>query len=409
MELLSTLASLTDRTVGYPHQVCVREITAETQALDSIWERFLLNQFHDVLAGSAFDRVYADVIIINRALFAELHEMRSAADAVLFGSQKVTINSRHGVARTEVVPAPDNIVVLSTGTQTHGQCYIVYQTTPESHHLIARPIPIPDICRPASIHYSGDTLTVSSSTISITFDNGRITSLVDTLQDRQLIPEGRSSGLTLFDDRPHDYDAWEIESYGLDAPEELCFEDLQVLENGPLRTTLTSKVQVGERSSMMCNIVIDSLPASPHPRSRQMIRFDAKVHWHDHHQLLCFSLPLEIYSDYATYDSQFGVNKRPTHRNTSWDAAKFEVCGHSFADLSEYGYGVALINESKYGYGVRGNVMRLSLLRGPTEPDKEADMGEHEFSWAIYPHEGLYEQSDVADVAAAFNSPLRGE
>ena len=86
---------------------------------------------------------------------------------------------------------------------------------------------------------------------------------------------------------------------------------------------------------------------------------------------------------------------------------RFEVCAHKFADLSEFGYGVALINDCKYGHATDGNVMRLSLLRGPTSPDPECDMGTHRFSWAIYPHVGTFAQSDVADVAYAFNSPMR--
>lgn len=90
---------------------------------------------------------------------------------------------------------------------------------------------------------------------------------------------------------------------------------------------------------------------------------------------------------------------RPTHRNTSWDAAKFEVCGHRFADLSEYGYGVGIVNNSKYGYAVCGSVMRLSLLRSSTAPDSHQDQGKHEFSFAIVPHKGTFTESSLVEIA----------
>lgn len=130
----------------------------------------------------------------------------------------------------------------------------------------------------------------------------------------------------------------------------------------------------------------------------------------------------------ATYDVAFGTLQRATHRNTSWEVAKFEVCAHKFVDRTSlglsnvsdvnqlrhsaitvsdnFGYGCALLSESKYGYAVEGQTIRLSLLRAPTAPDPDADQGQHNFSFGIYPHEGTFAQSDVADVAYAFNTPM---
>ncbi|ORX38066.1 glycosyl hydrolases family 38 N-terminal domain-domain-containing protein [Kockovaella imperatae] len=384
VELLATLASIRDTDFHYP-----------ATALESIWERILLNQFHDVIAGTAFGRVYTEVEQMNEALFQELDQILQQACKAISAGQSVMVafNSLPWLSRREVCSYD--------GHQT------VFASTPESGHILARPIQWQDLVLPATVIHSGDEITISTSTIAIVLQGGRITSLVDIAQARELIPTGQSGGLSLYIDIPHDYDAWEVESYTLDDEEQLEFTDLEIVENSPLRTVITARAAVGEHSTATCRISIDNIAPSTRPDARHMIRFDAEVEWHDHHQLLCFTLPLNINSDYATYDSQFGFNKRPTHRNTSWDAAKFEVCAHTFADLSEYGYGVALLNDCKYGYTVRGNVMRLSLLRGPTEPDLECDMGHHQFSWAIYPHVGLYHQSDVADVAAAFNAPMR--
>ncbi|KAJ3191901.1 Glycoside hydrolase, 38 vacuolar alpha mannosidase, partial [Dinochytrium kinnereticum] len=103
--------------------------------------------------------------------------------------------------------------------------------------------------------------------------------------------------------------------------------------------------------------------------------------------------------------TQFGVMKRPTHYNTSWDLAKFEVFGHKFVDLSEHGYGVALLSDSKYGYSVKGNIMRMTLLRSPKAPDANCDMGEHSIRFALYPHTGAFLSSDVVQTAYQFNVP----
>ncbi|KAG2746362.1 glycoside hydrolase family 38 protein [Suillus brevipes Sb2] len=120
--------------------------------------------------------------------------------------------------------------------------------------------------------------------------------------------------------------------------------------------------------------------------SRSFFNFDAVVDWHERHKFLKFELPLNINNTYATYESQFGFVQRPTHKNTTLDAAKFEVCGHKFADLSECGYGVAFLSESKCGFACEGNVLRISLLRAATVPGAEQDQGRHEFSWAVTPH-----------------------
>ena len=129
--------------------------------------------------------------------------------------------------------------------------------------------------------------------------------------------------------------------------------------------------------------------------------------WREKNQFLKVEFPLALRSDHATYEIQFGHVRRPTHFNTSWDFARFEVSAHRWADLSEPNYGVALLNDSKYGYACHGNVLRLSLLRSPKSPDPTADMGEHRFRYALFPHEGGPQNGGVIPEAAAFNQPLR--
>jgi alpha-mannosidase len=136
------------------------------------------------------------------------------------------------------------------------------------------------------------------------------------------------------------------------------------------------------------------------------VDFDTEVQWHAEHKFLKVAFPVNVRSPRATYEIQFGHTERPTHFNTSWDMARFEVCAQRWADLSEGDYGVALLNDCKHGYDIHGNVMRLSLLRAPTAPDLEADRGRHEFVYALLPHGGDFRKGGVIEQACALNMPL---
>ena len=136
------------------------------------------------------------------------------------------------------------------------------------------------------------------------------------------------------------------------------------------------------------------------------IDFDTDVEWQEEHKFLKVAFPVNVHSPRATYEIQFGHIERPTHFNTSWDMARFEVCAQRWADLSEGDYGVALLNDCKYGYDIHGNVMRLSLLRAPTAPDRQADRGHHEFLYSLLPHGGDFRKGGVIEHACALNMPL---
>ena len=139
----------------------------------------------------------------------------------------------------------------------------------------------------------------------------------------------------------------------------------------------------------------------------RVLRFECEVDWQEEHKLLKVAFPVAVRSSRATYEIQFGHVERSTHGNTSWDQARFEVCGHRWADLGEPGYGVALLNDCKYGYDIRGSVMRLSLLRAPTHPDPTADRGAHRFTYALMPHRGDFREAGVIAAAEDVNAPLR--
>jgi alpha-mannosidase len=171
-----------------------------------------------------------------------------------------------------------------------------------------------------------------------------------------------------------------------------------MIECAPHRAGLRTTRHVGE-STISQTMVLQA--GSPR------IDFRSVVDWRESHRLLKVAFPVDVRSATAGYDVGFGYVERPTHENTSWDAAQFEVPAHRFADLSEPGYGVALLNDGKHGHDVHGSTLRLTLLRAPTAPDPQADRGVHEFTYALLPHPGDLVQARVGDQAEAFDIPLR--
>ena len=140
-------------------------------------------------------------------------------------------------------------------------------------------------------------------------------------------------------------------------------------------------------------------------RYGKRIDFDTWIDWSEHHTLLKVAFPVNVLSPMATFDVQWGNVQRATHRNTSWDWARFETCAHKWADLSEGNYGVALLNDCKYGYDVHDNIMRLSLLKSATDPDPMADQGEHRMTYSLLPHSGDW-RAEVPAAAYDLNDPL---
>ncbi len=136
------------------------------------------------------------------------------------------------------------------------------------------------------------------------------------------------------------------------------------------------------------------------------IDFVTRADWQERQVMLKAAFPVAVRSPRASFEIQFGAVERPTHRNTSWDQEKFEVCAHRWADLSEAGYGVSLLNDCKYGYDVHGNVLRLTLLRGPESPDPDADRGQHEFTYALFPHAGDWTAGETVRRGWELNVPV---
>ncbi len=231
-------------------------------------------------------------------------------------------------------------------------------------------------------------------------DTGSLSSVFDKVAGREVLAPGRRGNLfQLFPDYPNFYDAWDIDRFAFDKSVDLDgVESIQAVEVGPLRAGIRVIRRFGHSSISQ----VIRLDAGSHS-----IDFDTEVEWHETNRLLKVAFPVDVRSLRATYEIQYGHVERPTHDNTSWDVARFEVCAHKWADLSEPGYGVALLNDCKYGHDISGNVIRLSLLRATTWPDPEADRGHHQFRYRLLPHAGDLRKSGVIDAGYDLNVPVR--
>lgn len=254
-----------------------------------------------------------------------------------------------------------------------------------------------------SVHeVSKDVFVLENDQFRVQIEGGCITSLYDQKADREVIAKGgKGNQFVIFDDKPLYWQAWDVEVFHLESRKELSVHDTQISEEKSYRVSVTSRVKISEKSSLVSTI---SLSAAFEGKP-SLVEVSTEVDWHEDKKFLKVEFPVDVRNTEASYETQYGIVKRPTHYNTTWDMAKFEVCCHKFADLSEANYGVSIINDSKYGFATCGNLMRLSLLRAPKAPDEHADMGSHKIRYAILPHEGPLSSATV-HAGYEFNSPL---
>jgi len=228
--------------------------------------------------------------------------------------------------------------------------------------------------------------------------HGRFSSLLDKRYHREVLAPGGGNQLLAFEDKPISFDAWDIDDYYTEKATEIVdVQSWKVVESGPVRGGVEITRAFG--TSIIRQRILIHVDT---PR----IDIQTQLDWHQRQVLLKAAFPLAIHAAQATYECAFGFVQRPTHRNTSWDAARFEVPGHRWADLSEAGYGASLLNDGKYGYDCLGNVLRLTLLKSAIQPDPLADEGSHSFAYALYPHGPDWHIEDTVKAAIAFNMPV---
>jgi alpha-mannosidase len=331
--------------------------------LDRLWKLLLLQQFHDILPGSSIGLVYDDA----RRDFAELESSLHA----LLGDGDTLVNTV-GVARREVVDGE-----------------LVEAAPFADAHVVE-----------AGDEVRVDGLVLENAHLRVELgEDGSVLSVVEKATGRETLA-APGNVLELYEDRPVKFDAWDVDPAHLET-RRACppAESRQVVSSGPLRAEIAFDRKVGERSTLRQVVRLDA--------DARRVEFHTTVDWQEEHVLLKVCFPLEVHAPTATYEAPFGYAERPTHFSTSYDRARYEVPGHRFADLSEHGFGAALLTDSKYGYSCLGNELRISLLRAPKSPDPNADMGSHAFAYALYPHPGGWREGGVLDEAIRFNAPLR--
>lgn len=341
-------------------------------------KNILLNQFHDIIPGSSIKEVYE---VTDAEYERILREGRAIADEKL-NRLAENVNSRGGVLVYNPTPFAKSDIV-----RHGGKTYYAENVPAHGYRVTDREAEL--FC----VH-TGERV-IENGIVRVTFDEKyQISSVYDIENEREIIPKGeRANRLEIFEDMPRAYDAWEITSY-YKQKKWLC-DDVSAVEKTPRGFRITRKYQTSR--------IIQDI--SLRPGSRR-IDFATEIDWHEDHVLLKAVFPLDIHSERATYDIQFGNIERPTHANTSWDEAKFEVCAHKWADLSETGYGVSLLNDCKYGYSCEENVLSLSLLKAATDPNPEADRGHHSFTYSLYPHTGDFRVGGTVRESYLLNMPL---
>ena len=345
--------------------------------LRALWRTLLLNQFHDILPGSSIRAVYEDAERDHAALAAGAARVRDAAVAALGepGAEPAPLNLAP-FARRDVSEDPSGRLVMAEAPA----------------YGFGAPVEPDDAV-------GADGLVLENGHLRAELDaTGRLLSVVDRLSGREALA-APGNVLELSADRPSQWDAWELEPFYADTRRPCAGAHRhEVLAAGPLRAEIAFEHRIGEGSTLRQVVRLDA--------GARRLEFRTTIEWAERHALLQVAFPLLVRATTATYEMQFGVASRPTHVNTAADLAQFEVPGHRFADLSEHGFGVALLTDSTYGFSARGSELRLSLLRGPTEPDPEADLGRHELAYAVFPHAGGWQAGGVVAEARRFNEPL---
>ena len=353
------------------------------QELNEAWEKILTYQFHDIIPGSSIGEVYEDT---SRQYPVLLGNAESQIQRLL---QKIADNVQ---ANGDYLVYNPNSFEGDGFVAVDGKYYRVKNIPSKGYTTI-------DLVQNDITDVYVKERYMENEYYRITFDeNYEIESLYCKKQDRELVEEGKKlNTLVVYNDYTPSFDAWDIRPYykytkwAVNNVKSVAFMDEGARKGIQI-------VRTFEKSEIKQTIYLYD--------DFDRIDFVNDIDWQTEHVLLKTHFPFAINATKATYDIQFGNIERATHANTSWDEAKFEVCAHKYADVSDGGFGVALLNDCKYGYSADGGELTLTLLRTPTFPHKGADIGKHTFTYSLYAHEGSVCASRTIERAYDLNNPM---
>ncbi len=417
--------------------------------LDAAWKKLLLNQFHDIIPGTSIPEVYEQVARDYQEIASTCGELvrENSAKLSLAEDEAIVANLTNTLNWERLEPAeisfadPGEDFSLQTSggelaphqilERADGRVRVLAQarvgsTSAENVMLEASSsseasLKVEDFGGAAKkdsyrMTNPESEFSISESHIENRFfrlelnKTGEISRLYDKRCGREILtPGGFGNVFETYEDNPQAWEAWDVDADFETKPLDLFVcEAIKVVEEGPLRAAIRV-THKSENSTITQEIRLFS----------DVLRIDffTKIDWREQRVLLKTAFPIDVLSPTATYEIQYGAIERPTHRNTSWDQAKFEVAAHKWMDLSESGYGVSLLNDCKYGCDIHENKMRLTLLRAPYQPsptepwggtlyDQPADQGAHEVTYSLFPHEGSWQKAGTVRRGYELNVPI---
>jgi alpha-mannosidase len=398
------------------------------EELTEAWKKITFNNFHDLAAGSGIGIIYKEAQqdydhvrwatneISQKALKTLASEVNTKVTA---GVPVLVFNplawERSGMVTVDMQmpgPAAGGVTVLDAANRVVPSKVLQSDMKTNSYRLLVAVRDIPSLgykvlhvvpgAKPFASDLHAEGLTIENSALKLTVDKqtGCITSLYDKkTKFEALAPGACGNQLQTFKDLPKEYDAWNIDRGTLDHVTPIENADaVELIEKGPLRAVIRV-TRTWQNSKFVQDITLVA--------GTDQVDVVNDIDWHETHVLLKVAFPLAATSDKATYEIPYGSIQRPTTRHNTWEQAQFEVPAMRWADLGDGQHGFSLLNESKYGYDDKDNVLRLSLLRSPTWPDPDADRGHHHFSYALYPHGGDWKQALTVRHGYEYNYKLQ--
>jgi len=400
-ELLSTHAYL--KGMEYPEK-----------RIDEIWKKLLINQFHDILTGTHVTPAGKDAVNDYKSVKEEGEAILGEAIDYL-GSKKeegsLNVLNTLSFKRTGEVFIPGDysketkIKDLNVQIGTRKEEKGLWVDAGEINSLSTTKFKLEKVISETksdeewfNFDSSSNILNTPHYKVSFAKDSS-ITSLIRKSDSREIVKDNESlNKLRIYHDYPGMYDAWDIlENYKDKENEVSILEDLKVVESGNIYVTLEAKLKTG-KSTFVTRVRLF--------KDSNKIDFEYSVGWYEKNRLSKLEFNLNLLARHSKCDTSAGIITRETHKNTSWQKAKFEVVGHKWVDLSENGFGVSILNDGKYGYSFEPDQIGISLLKGPIRPDPHSDMGKHSFMFSLIPHDGTVENARVDEEALALNTPL---
>ena len=345
--------------------------------LGEAWQLLLINQFHDILPGTSIPEAMA----VTKDEQEKMLEIGGRRYAEIIGN--IANRLAQGVACFNMLSVPVTALV----TAPDGTEFVAEELPPMGYRVYS------DLTPAEPVKVSQGVL--ENEYLIARFDeNARLISLVEKTTGREALA-APANVLTVYADKPVHESAWNMEAD-------------YVKKSWPLTVTGTEYLNVGSKGVLRVNYKFHNSTFTQEvtlaPGAKRL-DFVTEADWDETEKTLRADFPVTVLSPYATFDVAHGAAIRPTHRNTTWDITRFEVSAHKWADMSEGGFGVAILNDCKYGYNALGNTIGITLLRSPNCPDPNSDRGHHSFTYSIYPHKGSWQEGKVSAEAFALNCP----